>query len=404
VAGELRAIVGADLPVLGEVSRELRSALPTLDSGGFHVRFGYAICAQNYWDWKRFQSGVDEPFDYPDHQLTSEALELAVLADDLGFDTLWSTEHQFSPYLMTPSPIQLLSYLAGRTKNADVGSAVIVLPWHDPVRLAEEIAMMDIMLGDRMFFLGFGRGASADEFAGLRIPMSQSRERFAECLEIVRRSLSETRFSFVGEYYQIPEIEIRPKPRRDVAERMYCAWMSPETLDIAAKQRLGALFAVSRDLEDYPKETAAFNAARAGVGLSPSAPIVINAVACAESEQEAYERALQWEEYMESVALHYNWIDAARYKKIGGYDYYVAMGEALGAKQARRDEVAKVLWGTPDQVIEKIEALQQAASAGEIAAYFRYGSMSYESAERSMRLFAEKVLPVVQKFPQPAPR
>ncbi|GAA3111445.1 LLM class flavin-dependent oxidoreductase [Pseudonocardia yunnanensis] len=368
------------------------------------MRFGHAICTQNYWDWKRFKSGVDKPFDYPDHQLTSEALELAVLADDLGFDTLWSTEHHFSPYLMTPSPIQLLSYLAGRTKNADVGSAVIVLPWHDPVRLAEEIAMMDIMLGDRTFSLGFGRGASADEFAGLRIPMGQSRARFAECLEIIRRALSETRFSFEGEYYQIPEIEIRPRPRRDLAERMYCAWMSPETLEIAARQRLGAMFAVSRDLEDYPKETAAFNAARAEAGLGPSAPIVINAASCAESEQQAYEQALHYEEYLESVALHYSWIDAARYKKIGGYDYYVEKGEALDTEQARRAEVTKVLWGTPDQVIEKIEALQQAASASEIAAYFRYGSMTYESAERNMRLFAERVLPVIRKFPQPAPR
>ncbi|GAA1206479.1 LLM class flavin-dependent oxidoreductase [Pseudonocardia alaniniphila] len=367
------------------------------------MRIGHAICTQNYWDWKRFNSGVDEPLDYPDHRLTSEAVELAVLADDLGFDTLWSTEHHFSPYLMTPSPIQLLSYLAGRTKNADVGSAVIVPPWHDPVRLAEEIAMMDIMLGDRTCFLGFGRGASADEFDGLRVPMSESRARFAECLEIVRRGLSETRFSFEGEYYHIPEIEIRPSPRRDLTERMYCAWMSPETLEIAAMQGLGAMFAVSRELADYPKETAAFNAARAGVGLGPSAPIVINAVACADSEQEAYERALHYAEYLESVALHYNWIDAARYKKIGGYDFYVAKGEALGAEQTRRDEVAKVLWGTPDQVIEKIEALQQAASAGEIASFFRYGSMSYESAERNMRLFAEKVLPVVQKFPEPAP-
>ncbi|WP_433293652.1 LLM class flavin-dependent oxidoreductase [Pseudonocardia sp. CA-142604] len=363
------------------------------------MRFGYAICTQNYWDWKRFKSGLDEPFDYPDHELTSEALELAVLADGLGFDTLWSTEHHFSPYLMTPSPLQLLAYLVGRTKNADVGSAVIVLPWHDPVRLAEEIAMMDIMLGSRTLFLGFGRGASADEFDGQRIPMSQSRARFAECLEVIRRGLGRTRFSFEGEYYRIPEIEIRPRPRRNIAEQMYCAWMSPETLEIAAKQQLGALFAVSRDLADYPKETAAFNAARAEVGLGPSAPIIVNAVACAESEQQAYERAAQWEEYMESVALHYSWIDAARYKKIGGYDYYVTMGKELDAEQARRDQVAKVLWGTPDQVIEKIEALQQAAAASEIAAYFRYGSMSYESAEQNLRLFAEKVLPVVQKLP-----
>lgn len=125
---------------------------------------------------------------------------------------------------------------------------------------------------------------------------------------------------------------------------------------------------------------------------------------CAESEQEAYERALHYEEYLESVALHYNRVDAARYRKIGGYDFYVAKGEELGAEQVWRDEAAKALWGTPDQVIGKIEALQQAASAGEIATFFRYGSMSYESAERNIRLFAEKVLPVVQKFPQPASR
>jgi alkanesulfonate monooxygenase SsuD/methylene tetrahydromethanopterin reductase-like flavin-dependent oxidoreductase (luciferase family) len=92
---------------------------------------------------------------------------------------------------MTPSPIQVLSYLAGRTKIADVGSAVIVLPWQDPVRLTEQVAMMDIMLGGRLLFLGFGRGASADEFDGLRIPMSQSRARFAECLEIIRRGLKQ---------------------------------------------------------------------------------------------------------------------------------------------------------------------------------------------------------------------
>lgn len=367
------------------------------------MRFGYNVCIQNYWDLKRFTSGdFDKPLEHRDHRVVTDAINLAVLADGLGFDTLWATEHHFSPYLMTPSPLQLLSYLAGRTRNADIGSAVVVLPWHDPVRVAEEIAMLDIMLDKRELFLGFGCGAGADESGRLRIPPGESRARFAECLEIIRRGLTETRFSFDGEYYRLPDVEIRPQPRRNLVERMYCAWMSPETLEIAAKQRLDAMFAVSRSLDDYPEEVAAFNAARSEIGLGPAAPIVINTVYCAESEDEAYEGAVKHtEEYWEAAALHYKWIDAERYEKIGDYDVYVAMGNALGdvdPGQARQENLDGILWGTPEQLIEKIEALQKAASASEIAANFRYGSMTYEEGLRNVRLFGEEVLPVVRKF------
>ena len=110
----------------------------------------------------------------PDATVLAEHLALGDLAEPLGFDSLFALEHHFTGYAMSPSPTQLLSYFAGRTKRITLGTAVIVLPWHDPVRIAEEIALLDILSGGRCL-LGFGRGAASVEYAGFRIPMEEAR-------------------------------------------------------------------------------------------------------------------------------------------------------------------------------------------------------------------------------------
>ena len=99
-----------------------------------------------------------------------EHLELGDLAEPLGFDSIFALEHHFTGYSMSPAPAQLLSYFAGRTKRVQLGTAVIVLPWHDPIRVAESIALLDVLCGGRCLF-GFGRGAASVEYAGFRIPM-----------------------------------------------------------------------------------------------------------------------------------------------------------------------------------------------------------------------------------------
>ena len=94
---------------------------------------------------------------HSDVSVLSEHMALGDLAEPLGFDSLFALEHHFTGYAMSPSPTQLLSYYAGRTKRITLGTAVIVLPWHDPVRVAEEIALLDVLSGGRCLF-GFGRG------------------------------------------------------------------------------------------------------------------------------------------------------------------------------------------------------------------------------------------------------
>ena len=121
-----------------------------------------------------FQNPENERTDLEVYQAD---LALADLAEPLGFDSIWSVEHHFTDYTMVPDVYQFLTYMAGRTEKAQLGSMVIVLPWHDPLRAAEEISMLDNLSGGRVI-LGLGRGAGRVEFEGFRLDMGESRPRF----------------------------------------------------------------------------------------------------------------------------------------------------------------------------------------------------------------------------------
>ncbi len=125
----------------------------------------------------------------PDYEIYRDDLKLGRQAEPLGFDSVWSVEHHFTGYAMVPNVVQLLTYFAGCTQRVQLGTAVIVLPWHDPVRVAEEISMLDNLSGGRTIF-GFGRGAATVEYEGFRIPMEESRARFLEAAQVVIRALS----------------------------------------------------------------------------------------------------------------------------------------------------------------------------------------------------------------------
>ena len=133
--------------------------------------------------------GMSTMFQNPDREKTDfqvyrDELRLADLAEPLGYQSIWGVEHHFTDYTMCPDVIQFLTYMAGRTKDALLGTMVVVLPWHDPVRVAEEVSMLDNLSEGRMI-LGIGRGLAKVEFEGFRLEMPQSRTRFAESAEMV---------------------------------------------------------------------------------------------------------------------------------------------------------------------------------------------------------------------------
>ena len=116
---------------------------------------------------------------YDDRAVYRHEMSMADLAGPLGFDSVWSAEHHFDGYTMCPNVMQFLTYMAGRTKHVQLGSMVVVLPWHDPIRLTEEVVMLDHLSGGRVT-LGMGRGLGRIEFEGFQREMGQSRERFVE--------------------------------------------------------------------------------------------------------------------------------------------------------------------------------------------------------------------------------
>ena len=126
-------------------------------------------------------SGTDADF-------IREEVENLVMADELGFDSVWMTEHHFTDYSMSNDPLQLLTYIAGKTRHVKLGTQCIIVPWHNPVRNAEAIVNLDILSNGRAI-LGFGGGLAQHEFAGLGIDQNQSRERYNDGLEMICSAL-----------------------------------------------------------------------------------------------------------------------------------------------------------------------------------------------------------------------
>ena len=181
-----------------------------------------------------------------DAAVLGEHMALGDLAEPLGFDSLFALEHHFTGYAMSPAPTQLLSYYAGRTRRITLGTAVIVLPWHDPVRVAEEIALLDIISGGRCLF-GFGRGAASVEYAGFRVPMEEARPRFVEAAQIVVKALTHDVFDWDGEFFKIPRTSIRPRPISHPERRFYASSVSPESAEIMARLGFGVLVVMQNE-------------------------------------------------------------------------------------------------------------------------------------------------------------
>jgi len=253
-----------------------------------------------------------------DAAVLAEHMALGDLAEPLGFDSLFALEHHFTGYAMSPAPTQLLSYYAGRTKRITLGTAVIVLPWHDPVRVAEEIALLDVISGGRCLF-GFGRGAASVEYAGFRIPMEEARPRFVEAAQIVVKALTHEVFSWDGEFFSIPPTSIRPRPISHPERRFYASSVSPESAEIMARLGFGVLVVMQNEWPAAATDIQRYREIATSVGHTPRPPIILTNISVAGSRDEAHERAARYlSRKWDSIDTHYHFSDghlAARWPR-----------------------------------------------------------------------------------------
>jgi alkanesulfonate monooxygenase SsuD/methylene tetrahydromethanopterin reductase-like flavin-dependent oxidoreductase (luciferase family) len=339
----------------------------------------------------------------PDVAVVSEHLAMGDLVEPLGFDSLFALEHHFTGYAMSPAPCQLLSYFAGRTHRIALGSSVIVLPWHDPIRVAEEIALLDVISGGRTLF-GFGRGAASVEYQGFRIDQGEARPRFIEAAKIVQMALSQESFEFQGEYYQIPRTSIRPRPISRPWERFYGTAVSPDSLDVMPKLGFSMMVIMQNEWPKAAQDVRRFNEVAAAEGFTPRPPIVLTNVSVAESRAEAQERAIEYlGRKWDSIDDHYRFSDG-HLNAVKGYESYDKVGTTYAklkdpAKRARATDfyVSIQLVGTPDDCIQKLEELQALTGLDHLITEFSFGGLPHHEAEMNMRLFADKVMPTLQR-------
>ena len=174
------------------------------------MRVGATIFNQNYNDWDRYEAeeqgkAVPKRAVRSDREIFNEEINIARIADDTGFDSVWTIEHHFTPYTMVTNPLQYLTYIAGITKRVDLGTMVVVLPWHNPVRVAEDVNMLDSFLGPgREIICGVGRGLGRREYDGMGVDQNEARGRFDESLQVIRQLLATGQCDFEGEFYNSP--------------------------------------------------------------------------------------------------------------------------------------------------------------------------------------------------------
>jgi alkanesulfonate monooxygenase SsuD/methylene tetrahydromethanopterin reductase-like flavin-dependent oxidoreductase (luciferase family) len=338
-----------------------------------------------------------------DASVVAEHLALGDLAEPLGFDSVFALEHHFTGYAMSPSPTQLLSYIAGRTRRITLGTAVIVLPWHDPVRVAEEIALLDVLSQGRCVF-GFGRGAASVEYAGFRIPMEEARPRFVEAARIVLKALTQEVFDWDGEFFKIPPTSIRPRPISHPERRFYASSVSPESAEIMAQLGFGLLVIMQNEWPKAAEDIRRYRDITVGVGHAPRPPIISTNVSVADSRAEARERAAQYlARKFDSIDRHYKFSDG-HLAAVKGYEFYGGMAKTYskmqdpGYRQKATDFYVKIqVVGTPDDCLQQIAELQRLTGLDHLVVEFGYGGMPHEEAQLNMRMFAERVMPVLQR-------
>jgi alkanesulfonate monooxygenase SsuD/methylene tetrahydromethanopterin reductase-like flavin-dependent oxidoreductase (luciferase family) len=340
-----------------------------------------------------------------DARFVGEELTQLELAAELGFESIWITEHHFSDYSISPNPLMYLTYLAGRHPRVRLGTQVLVVPWHDPVRMAEEILLLDHVSGGRAL-IGFGRGLARMEYEGLRINQGEARQRFDESVAMVMRAM-ETGVIEGGELFKQPRRELRPRPLRPLKGRAFCAAGSPASMVSAAKLGLGRLYLgqpmvaghveskspLSRVAGDEASDAWLKAWHEAHPDDEPVAPFVSNLVFVHESSERAHELARIYTANTFAAAVKNYEMTSEHHGTIKGYETYSALRMTPEEAQVAIENAHKSsIAGNPKEVLEQLEDVKRRREPQGMMPHLYTGGMPHAECMQSIRLFAKECL------------
>jgi alkanesulfonate monooxygenase SsuD/methylene tetrahydromethanopterin reductase-like flavin-dependent oxidoreductase (luciferase family) len=359
----------------------------------------------------------------PPSAVLSEWVDSAVEAERLGYWSVWTTEHHFASdpgyrpfdlseeeyphtdYDMASDPMTLLTYAAAKTSRVKIGTAVAIVHWDHPIRMVERAALLDALSGGRLEF-GVGRGLGFRETDVFGVPTDPeaNARRYHEAIEIIRRAWSGERFSFEGEFYNVPTLAITPQPERQ-----------PAPLFVGSASNDSAIWAAKNDLpyatitwplvgvDVYRDKRAAYLAAgeEAGFDLADRANPHFLYLYCGETDEEA---AAVVEEYMSQFQYvlegHYEHTRPREQNKMmtSGFKYAGRDDDPFAdIRKLAKYPVESHIVGSPETCIERVRAYKEDVGVNYIVLNMRYGGMPQDLHLASMRRFAEKVMP---EFPE----
>lgn len=313
----------------------------------------------------------------PLNSVYESALERFSIMDETGYDAVWLAEHHFSSFSVCPSVHMMGTMAAARTKRLRIGMAVSLAPFYNPLRLAEEVALLDVLSGGRVNW-GAGRGFERSEFAAFGIPGEESAPRFHETVEIVLKAWTNQRLSHEGRFYKYDNVEVLPKPVQAPHPPVWMAASSIPAIDWAASQGHSILMDPHSSRADLIKKRQHFAAKLVESGYDASGRTVpmarlIAVDETAEKARAVAKRVAEWTIASYVGPKHADNVRQGTVRDFGGkdpVDYYL-------------DDV--MIHGTPDSVVDQIQAFGEQIGM----TYLMAAPMS----GRSFRMLTDKVVP-----------
>lgn len=345
------------------------------------MRFGlfYEWPNPNLMDWKR---------------LFEEGMEQIQYSEEMGFDFVLVAEHHFSNYGMSPAPLMQSLAIARATKRLKIATAVLVLPIWQPLRLAEEIAVLD-NLSDGRFIVGIGRGYQPHEFGRFGVTVEESRERFTECLDVlVKAWTSYESFTYQGKYYNLDkETVVWPKPLQKPHPPFWIAGSSADTMKLAAERDMWPITTGFYGAQGMREAAGVWVQARRAAGL-PIQGLELGA--------QAITNVCDTDEEARSNVRYARWQNRA--------------GRSLAALKVKDGRVQvepyegepndeqlwdRLYYGSPERVIGKFKALADGGVTF-VSNWMMAGGMEHEKIMKSIGLMGEHVIPALKDVHPPA--
>jgi natural product biosynthesis luciferase-like monooxygenase protein len=325
---------------------------------------------------------------------TRRFVEFLVASEEMGFDSLWANEHHFDAYGgIIPSPPILLAALAQRTKRVRLGTSVIVLPLHNPVEIAEQLAMVDLMSNGRIEF-GLGRGFVLFDYERLGVPIEGAQDRLREALSFILKAWQGGKVDHQGKYYRYSNLELWPQPQQRPHPPVWLACTgTPASFEWAGQQGHSILTVAYRGVEPLIKLNQLYRDAwdaaghkKGGWRISAHYQIVLS-----EDGREAKEicaRALR--RYMGAITHTLDRVRADREHQADPERQRVS--DELNNID-RLIEECRVIAGTPEDAVRILARAHDLMRFTSCDCTFYFGGITFEQAQLSQRLFATHVMP-----------